>query len=98
MLPPAGSQRREMAMAIKPPTNDDLAEIAERYRLRLDPRDIESFRAVIAGALESYDAGGRLSTERLPEPPARLYRWPAETENKLGAWYVTTEIAGSGDG
>jgi amidase len=97
MLPAAGSQRREMAMAITPPTNDDLAQIAERYRLRLDPRDIESFRAVIAGALESYDAVERMYTERLPEPPARPYRWPAAAENELGAWYVMTEITGPGD-
>jgi len=85
-------------MAIKPPTSDDLAEIAERYRLGLDPSDVESFRAVIAGALESYDAVERMYAERLPEAPGRAYQWPAEADNELGAWYVTSEIKTAGDG
>jgi amidase len=85
-------------MAITPPTNDDLAEIAERYRFGLSAQDVESFRAVISGALASYEAVERMYAARLPEMPDRPHRFPAEAGNNLGAWYVTTEIKGSDDG
>ncbi len=85
-------------MTITPPTNDDLAAIADRYGFDLSAQDVESFRAVIAGALASYDAVERLYTERLPEAPIRPYQWPAEADNELGAWYVTTEIRTADDG
>jgi len=85
-------------MAITPPTSDDLAEIAERYRLGLDGSDVESFRTMIAGALASYDAVERLYAARRPEAPDRAYQWPAEADNELGAWYVTSEIKAADDG
>jgi len=85
-------------MAMTPPTNEELAEIAGRYRLGLGPGDIETFRAIITGALASYDAVERMYTARLPEPPDRPYRWPGAAENELGAWYVTTELRTAGDG
>ena len=79
-------------MALTPPTNDDLAEIASRYRLGLGSADIESFREIITGALASYDAVERLYEASRPEPPDRPYRWPDAAGNELGAWYVTTEL------
>jgi amidase len=79
-------------MAITPPTHDDLAEIAGRYRLGLDAGDVESFRQIITGALASYDAVERMYQARAPEMPDRSYRWPSEADNELGAWYVTTEL------
>ena len=84
-------------MAITPPTNDDLAEIAGRYRLGLEAGDVESFRQIITGALASYDAVERMYQAHAPELPDRPYRWPAEADNELGAWYVTTELR-TGDG
>lgn len=85
-------------MAIRPPTSDDLAEIADRYRFGLNAQDVESFRVIIAGALASYDAVERLYLAHLPAPPGRPYQWPAEAVNELGAWYVTTEIKAADDG
>jgi amidase len=85
-------------MAITPPTSKDLAQIADRYRFDLNARDVESFRVLITGALASYDAVERLYLARLPAAPDRSYQWPAEAVNELGAWYVTTEIGGAGDG
>src|SRR6266568_1433799 len=85
-------------MAVTPPTSDDLAEIAERYRFRLTAQDIEAFRVIIGGALASYDAVERLYQAHLPEPPRRPYQWPGEADNELGAWYVTTEIMSGGGG
>ena len=72
-------------MPLTPPTNEDLAEIAGRYRLGLGPGDIEQFREIIAGAVASYDAVERLYEASRPEPPDRPYRWPDTAENELGA-------------
>ncbi|HEY2269413.1 MAG TPA: amidase family protein, partial [Streptosporangiaceae bacterium] len=85
-------------MAITPPSHDDLARIAERYGFRLNAQDVEEFRTVITGALASYDAVERMYRAHRPEAPDRPYQWPAETDNKLGAWYVTAEIKGADDG
>jgi amidase len=85
-------------MALTPPTNDDLAEIAGRYRLGLGPSDIEQFREIIAGAVASYDAVERLYEASRPDAPVRPYRWPDAAENELGAWYVTAELRTAGDG
>ncbi len=71
-------------MAITPPTSDDLAELAARYRFGLDAADIESLRGFIGGALESYEAVERLYQARLPEPPSRRYQWPGAADNELG--------------
>src|SRR5580704_3668120 len=92
------SAGREIAMAIEPPTSDELAELAARYRFGLDAGDIESLRGFIGGALESYEVVERLYQARLPEPPSRHYRWPGAAGNELGAWYVTTDITTTGDG
>src|SRR5215831_7219860 len=85
-------------MPLTPPTNEDLAEIAGRYRLGLGPGDIEQFREIIAGAVASYDAVERLYEASRPEPPDRPYRWPDAAENELGAWYVTAELTTASDG
>lgn len=85
-------------MTITPPSADDIAAIADRYRLGLSPHDVESFRALLGGALTSYDEVERLYLARLPKPPARTWQWPAETANELGAWYVRTEITAEGHG
>ena len=85
-------------MPLMPPTNEDLAEIAGRYRLGLGPGDIEQFREIITGAVASYDAVERLYEASRPEPPDRPYRWPDAAENELGAWYVTTELRTAEDG
>jgi len=57
-----------------PPIRDDLAEIAEQYRFGLSAQDVESFRAIIAGAMASYDAVERMYAARLPQMPHRPYR------------------------
>ena len=88
-------------MPVTPPSNDEIAAIADRYGLALDPGDVGAFGDMIAGALTSYDAVERLyqaSRARAGEPPAREWRRPAEAANELGAWYVTTDIKGAADG
>src|SRR5215469_16243081 len=98
LLEERGSGRREAAMAITPPSDDDIAAIADRYGLGLSQRDVAEFRGLIASALTSYDVVERLHAARLPAPPERAWRRPAPGENDLGAWYVTTDIRGAEDG
>src|SRR5215469_15991702 len=83
---------REVTVPLTPPSNDDLAAIADRYRLGLSPHDIEHFQVLISGALTSYDVVERRYSERLPEPPARAWQRPDTADSDLGAWYVTSEI------
>ena len=71
-------------MAMTPPTNEDLAAIAARYRLGLGDADVEEFRAIITGALASYDEVERLYVASLPEPPDRPYRWPDPARERTG--------------
>ena len=88
-------------MPVTPPSNDDIAAIADRYALGLGPEEVERFRELIVGALTSYDVVERLyqaSRARSPEPPVRKWQRPAEAANELGAWYVTTDIKGADDG
>ena len=88
-------------MPVTPPSNDQVAAIADRYGLGLAPGDVEEFRELIAGALTSYDVVERLyqaSRAGVPGPPARKWQRPADAANELGAWYVTTDISGAGDG
>lgn len=85
-------------MATTPPSDEDLTAIAERYGLGLGPREIGEYRELIAGALISYDEVERLHEERVPGRPVREWRRPAEADNELGAWYVTTGIKGADDG
>jgi amidase len=88
-------------VTVTPPSDEELAAIAQRYGLGLGPRDIEWYRELITGALTSYDVVERLYQARLAEPPdgaSRAWQWPAAGANELGAWYVTTDISEAGDG
>jgi amidase len=85
-------------MPLTPPTNDDLAAIAERYRFGLGTADVESFRVLVTGALASYDTVERLYLATVKDAPARTCEWPQDAANQLGAWYVRTAITGAGTG
>jgi amidase len=85
-------------MPLTPPTNDDLAAIAERYQFGLGAPDIESFRVLVTGALASYDTVERLYLATVPDAPVRPCQWPDAAANELGAWYVRTAITTTGAG
>ena len=85
-------------MPITPPSDEDVAAIADRYGLGLSRQDVAEFRELITGALTSYDVVERLHAQRLTAPPQRAWRRPAAAENELGAWYVTTDIKGAEGG
>jgi amidase len=85
-------------MALTPPTNDDLSDIAARYRLGLDADDIESFRVLVTGALTSYDLVEKLYLATVTDALVRPCAWPEEPANQLGAWYIRTAIGPTADG
>jgi amidase len=85
-------------MPVTPPTDEDLARIADRYGFHLTGADLRSFQALASGLLVSYDEVERLYEETRQGVPQRRYQWPAEGANELGAWYVTTEITTRTDG
>jgi amidase len=85
-------------MPITPPKDDDLARIAAVYGLHLAGPDVASFRALASTLLASYDVVERRHAASLPEVPARSWQRPADADNALGAWYVTTEIQIRGEG
>src|SRR6185437_15968148 len=91
----------EITVPVTPPSNDEIAAIADRYGLGLGPEDVEKFRELIGGELTSYEVVEQLyqaSRARSPEPPVRKWQRPTEAANELGAWYVTTDIKGADDG
>jgi amidase len=85
-------------VAFTPPSDDDIAAIADQYGLGLSRQDVEDYRELITGALTSYDVVERLYAARLPAPPQRAWQRPAAPDNELGAWYVTTQITGTAGG
>jgi amidase len=85
-------------MPLTPPSDDDLAAIAERYRFGLDAPDIESFRVLVTGALASYDLVEKLYLATVTDALVRPCAWPEDAANPLGAWYIRTAIAPTGDG
>src|SRR3712207_8886310 len=56
-------------------------------------RSVAAYTPIVAAFLSSYDAVEELYAGIAPQPPAgRSGTRPAEVDNPLGAWYVTTEI------
>jgi amidase len=86
-------------MAVRPPSKDELAAIARGYGMKLSDQDLDSFGALIAGALASYDAVEDLYAADAPVAPTdRTWTRPDAASNPLGAWYVRTGIRDRDDG
>lgn len=85
--------------AVRPPGHAALEDIAQRYRLDLAPADLDSFRALMAGPLASYNRIDELTAptpnNRYPRTPG--YR-PQPADNPLDAWYWRSEIRGADSG
>jgi len=86
-------------MAVKTPTLDDLARIAERWSLSMTREDLQSFRALMGNALASYARLDELTepTLSVKYPRSPGFR-PQPADNPLGAWYWRTEITGAPSG
>jgi amidase len=85
-------------LPLDPPGPAALDQISRQYGLALSQADVASFEPVVDGLLTSWDAVERLYTEEAPHPPDRPWKRPAEADNPLGAWYVTTSITTREDG
>src|SRR5260221_13340905 len=85
-------------MPTAPLSDDDVTRIAASYGLPVASQDIASFRVLAGALLTSYDEVERRYAEGLTEPPSRAWERPADADNPLGAWYVTTRIQTRDDG
>src|SRR5258708_28306760 len=79
-------------MPVAPISDDDVTRIAAAYGLPVTGQDIATFRALASALLISYDEVERRYEAGLTEPPSRAWERPADADNPLGAWYVTTRI------
>jgi amidase len=86
-------------MPVRPPTVEQLLEIAGSFGMRLTSEDAASFRGLMAGSIASYDRLDELSEPKLPVkyPRSAGYR-PGKEENPWNAWYWKTDIRGSASG
>lgn len=82
-------------MAVPLPDDARLAALADHFHLGLSATELAEFAPAVAGTFASTEAVEALYRRSAPTAPARA--WQAG-EHPLGAWYVTTEITGSGEG
>lgn len=86
-------------MPFKLPDTEELIRLAAEMGYKLDPASADTMQQYLAPFGESYRYLDE-ETDELPAVlfPERSHRFPAPDENPLGAWYVKTEIRGSGGG
>ena len=86
-------------MAVVPPDKDQVGAIARGFGMNPSAADLEVYTTLVAAFLTSYDAVEELYGQTAPQAPTdRPSTRPDDADNPLGAWYVTTEIAGAPDG
>jgi amidase len=81
------------------PSLAQLRGIAAQYGFHLTDGDLESFRGLMSGSLQSYQRVAELDEPTLPVryPRSSGYR-PPPSENPLNAWYWKSSIKGAPDG
>ena len=86
-------------MAVKTPTVDDLAHIAESLSLSVTTEDLQSFRGLMANSIASYSRIDQLTEPTIPVkyPRSPGFR-PQPDDNPYNAWYWQTEIQGAPTG
>ena len=87
-----------MPLPVDPPGAAALDRASRYYGLALSEADVASFEPAVGGLLSSWDAVERLYAETAPTVPDRAWARPADADNPLGAWYVTTSITGAQGG
>jgi amidase len=84
---------------VKAPTLAQLGEVAAELGLTLGEDDLAAHREALLPAIGAYNLIDHLPDEL---PPVRYPRLPGHRpppeENRFGAWYVKTEIAGAAAG
>ena len=86
-------------MPVRPPSTDELLEIAKQFGMKLTPADAESFRGLMLGSIASYNRLDQLTEPKLPVkyPRSAGYR-PNAQEDPYNAWYWRTDIRGAASG
>ncbi|WP_145002596.1 amidase [Pseudomonas oryzihabitans] len=86
-------------MPVKRPSKADFLLAAEDHGYHLSDSQLESFLNLADETLGSYDAIDTLYAQTLAQqPPARTFSKAADADNRHGAWYVKTTIAGAAQG
>jgi amidase len=84
---------------IKVPSLEQLGEVAVELGLALPEAELAAHHQSLLGAFEAYSRLDRMPDELPPVSYPRLPgRRPAPEENRRGAWYVKTEVAGAAAG
>jgi amidase len=81
---------------IPPPDAARLAALNEHYRFGLTAAELEEYAPAVAATFTASERVEQLYAETAPRAPERSWSQPAS--NPLGAWYVTTSVAGADDG
>ncbi|MCW2697485.1 MAG: Amidase, partial [Modestobacter sp.] len=86
-------------MAVVPPDKDQVAALARGFGMSPSDAALEAYTPLVAAFLTSYDAVEELYAQTAPQAPTdRPSTRPADADNPLGAWYVTTDIQGAAEG
>lgn len=81
---------------IKVPSLEQLGEVASELGLTLPETELAAHHQALLGAFEAYSRLDRMPDELPPVSYPRLPgRRPTAEENRYGAWYVKTEVAGA---
>ncbi|MGH3274546.1 MAG: hypothetical protein ACRDNZ_09555, partial [Streptosporangiaceae bacterium] len=79
-------------MPVDLPDFEALDGVSRHYGLGLPDADIATFEPAVGGLLSSWDVVEHLYAQTAPSAPDRAWKRPADADNPLGAWYVTTSI------
>ena len=86
-------------MSVALPTPDQLRAVAEQCGLALTDEDVASFRGLMQGSIDAYNAVAAMPDEvpvvKYPRTPG--YR-PGPEENPRNAWYRKSTVKGAGSG
>ncbi|MDV7268010.1 amidase, partial [Rhodococcus oxybenzonivorans] len=79
--------------ALPPPDSARLTALDRHFRFGLSASELEEFAPAVEASLGASTAVEDLYRRSAPPAPQREWAPAAPERNRLGAWYVTTEIA-----
>src|SRR3977135_1261286 len=93
------TRRALLSVAVSLPTPEQLREFAEHWGLAVAEEDVVSFRALMQGSVDAYNAVAAMPDEipvvKYPRTPG--FR-PAPEENPRNAWYRKSTVKGAASG
>src|SRR6202795_504503 len=94
-----GTKTGETIVSVALPTPDQLREVADSCGLALTDEDVTSFRGLMQGSVDAYNAVAAMPDEvpivKYPRTPG--YR-PGPEENPHNAWYCKSTVKGAARG